>query len=98
MDDLQILIHGHLLWGGNTQDIPGQCRDASGSRKGTLDGYTDLVETHVWGSRIFISLEDVKLSIRGIYDNSNVSWWQAVTTGYLDPNLNKTVRVRLLVR
>ena len=64
------------------QNIPGQYRDASGHRKDTLDGYIDLAETHRWGSRIFISLADFRLSIRDIYDNIKVSWWEAVTTGY----------------
>ena len=54
------------------QDTPGQYRDASGRRKDTPDGYTDLAETHGWGSRIFISLAGVRLSIRDIYDNIKV--------------------------
>ena len=49
----------------------------------------DLAQTHGWASRIFISLADVRLSIRYIYDNIKVSWWEAVTTGYLDPNAYK---------
>ena len=55
------------------QDIPGQYRDASGCRKDTPDGYTDLAETHGWGLRIFISLTDVSLLIRDFYDNIKVS-------------------------
>ena len=58
----------------------------------------DLAETQGWGLRIFISLTDVSLSIRDFYDNIKVSWWEAVTTGYLDPNAYKKVRVRLLAR
>ena len=45
--------------------------------------------TNGWGSQIFISLADVRLSIRDVYDNIKVSWWEAVTTGYLDPNAYK---------
>ena len=70
------------------QDTPGQYRDASGRRKDTPDGYTDLVEIlqRLTDGAHFISLTDVRLSIRDIYDNIKVSWWEAVTTGYLDPN------------
>ena len=32
---------------------------------------------------------DVSLSIRDFYDNIKVSWWEAVTTGYMDPNAYK---------
>ena len=41
------------------------------------------------GSQIVISLADVRLSIWDIYDNIKVSRWEAVTTGYLDPNAYK---------
>ena len=68
------------------QDTPGQHRDASGHRKDIPDGYTDLAETHRWDLRIVISPTDVSLSIMDFYDNIKVSWWEAVTTGYLDPN------------
>ena len=71
------------------QDTPEQYRDASGRRKDTLDGYTDLVQTHGWGLRIFISLSDISLTIRDFYDNIKVTWWKAVTSGYLDPNAYK---------
>ena len=47
------------------------------------------METHGWGLQIFISLTEVSLSIRDFYDNIKVSWWEAVTTGYLDPNAYK---------
>ena len=49
------------------QDMPRQHRDASGRRKDTPDGFTDLADTHGWGLRIFISLVDVSLSIRIFY-------------------------------
>ena len=49
----------------------------------------DLAEIHRWGLRIFISLADVRLLIRDFYDNIKVSWWEGVTTGYLDPNYYK---------
>ena len=39
-----------------------------------------------WGLWIFVSLADVSLSVRDIYDNIKMSWWALVTTGYLDPN------------
>ena len=48
-----------------------------------------LVEIRGWGLRIFISLTDVSLSVRDFYDNIKVSWWELVTTGYLDPNAYK---------
>ena len=44
-------------------DMSVQHRDASGRLNDTLDGFTDLVDTHGWGLRIFISLTDVSLSI-----------------------------------
>ena len=71
------------------QDTPGQHRDATGCLKDTPDGFTDFVETHGWGLRIFILLSDVSLSITEFYDNITVSWWELVTTGYLDPNVYK---------
>ena len=49
----------------------------------------DLAQTHRWGLQIFISLADVRLLIRDFYDYIKVSWWEAVTTGYLDPNAYK---------
>ena len=71
------------------QDMPGQHRDASGRLKDTQDGFTDLADTHRWGLWIFILLSDVSLSITEFYNNINVSWWELVTTGYLDPNAYK---------
>ena len=65
---------------------PGQHIDASGRRKDMPDGYTDLADTHGWSLQIFIFLVHVSLSIRDIYDNIKVSWWELATTGYLDPN------------
>ena len=91
-DDHRIHIHGHIhisLLSEAPQDTPGPYRDASGCCKDTLDGYTDLAEMPRMGSWIFISLADVRLSIRDIYDNIKVSWWEAVITGYLDPNAYK---------
>ena len=49
------------------QDTPGQHRDASGHLKDTLDGFTDLADTHRLGLQIFIFLADVSLSIRKFY-------------------------------
>ena len=49
------------------QDMPGQHRDASRHLKDTLDGFTDLADTHGWGLRIFISLADISLLIRIFY-------------------------------
>ena len=68
------------------QDMPGQHRDASGHLKDAPDEYTDLADRHRWGLRMFIFLADVSLSVRNFYDNIKVSWWELVTTGYLDPN------------
>ena len=68
------------------QDTPGQHRDASGRLKDAPDGYTDLAETRGWGLWIFISLTDVSLPVRNFYDNIKMSWWELVTTAYLDPN------------
>ena len=45
-----------------------------------------LVEISGWGLQIFISLTDVSLSVRDFYDNIKMSWWETLTTGYLDPN------------
>ena len=52
-------------------------------------GFTDLVDTHRWGLRIFILLSDVTLSITEFYDSIKGSWWELVTTRYLDPNAYK---------
>ena len=69
--------------------MPGQHRDALGHIKDAPDGYTDLADTHGWGLLIFILLSDVSLSITKFYDNIKMSWWDLVTTGYLDPNAYK---------
>ena len=37
------------------EDMQRQHRDASGRLKDTLDGHTDLAETHGWGLRIIFS-------------------------------------------
>ena len=47
------------------------------------------MEISGWGLRIFISLVDVSLSVRDFYDNIKMSWWETLTTGYLDPNSYK---------
>ena len=52
-------------------------------------GFTDLY---------FMFYFHVMFSIRNIYDNIKVSWWEAVTSGYLDPNAYKNVRARPLAR
>ena len=41
-------------------------------------GFTDLS-----------SLAYVSLSVRDFYDNIKMSWWETLTTGYLDPNAYK---------
>ena len=64
-DDLWILLRDQC--GGNTQEKPGQQRDASRHHKDTPDGFMDLADTHGWGLRIFISLADVSLLIRIFY-------------------------------
>ena len=46
------------------QDTPGQHRDASGHRKDTPDGYTDLSKTHGWGLWIIFFPADVSGSLQ----------------------------------
>ena len=48
-----------------------------------------LSEISGWGLAIFISLADVSLSVRDFYDNIKISWWETLTTGYLDQNVYK---------
>ena len=48
-----------------------------------------IAEINRWGLQIFISLADVSLSFRDFYDNIKMSWWETLTTGYLDPNAYK---------
>ena len=48
-----------------------------------------LTEISGWGLHIFISLVDVSLSVRDFYDIIKMSWWETLTTGYLEPNAYK---------
>ena len=84
------------------QDTPGQHRDASGHRQDTLDGYTDLAETHGWGLQIIFSLRMSACQLRNFISITlQASPWEVVTTGYLDawmPMAIKRVRSSSLAR
>ena len=83
------------------QDTQGQYRDASGHLKDTLDGYMDLVETLrrlTDGVYRSLFLSRISAYLWDIYDNIKVSWWELETTGYVDPNAYKRVKVSPLAR